>query len=817
LAADNKASIPSVVTTHSETVAWSTRGGQFSLSIDLPVNADLWDEFNPVLHELSASLTGLGATHRVRFGLRDIGVKNRMFTVNGRPTFLRGTLECSIFPLTGYPPTDVEAWKRLVRICQAHGLNHIRFHSWCPPEAAFVAADELGFYYHVECAAWTAVGDGGPVDQWLHEETEKIIQTYGNHPSMVLLAYGNEPSGKNRDGWLSDWVETWRARDPRRLYTTAAGWPALDVNDFQVIHAPRGAKGWGGSDYSREVASFEAPVVVHEMGQWCVFPNFDEIPKYTGSLKPRNFEIARDFLDRNGMLDQWRDFLRASGKLQALCYKEEIEAAFRTPGISGVQLLDLHDFPGQGTALVGVLDAFWGEKGYISPSQFRRFYDVTVPLARMEKRTWSREETFVANLELAHFGPDEFSRATLNWRVLDHQDQIVSRGKTIPRHITQGRVDGLGEIRLPLKKWKAPAAYRLVVGVEGTSYENDWTWWVYPEASPGSGGSQILVTRQLNEEALARLGAGGKVLLTGASLGPRHPRNSFPPIFWNRFMFASQRTQTLGLLCDPSHPALAGFPTSFHSDWQWEPLLSQSKAVVMDDLPRGLRPMVQVIDDWNTSRKLGLVFECRVGTGKLLVCTPDLSGDMSGRLVAGQFLHSLLDYMRSGEFATETEVQEEVLVGLLQYMPASALVRLGAKVVTVSSEDKENSHLGTHAIDGDPETFWHTRWQPGPDPMPHELVIDLGRTVSLSGITALQRQDMKNGWVKGFEVYVRTGSVTESWGEALVRGEMSLSEQLQTNSFPQTVEARFLKLRVMSEGNGNPFAALTELDVVLVP
>ena len=110
------------------------------------------------------------------------------------------------------------------------------------------------------------------------------------------------------------------------------------------------------------------PAVVHEMGQWCVYPNFDEVRKYTGPLKPKNFDIFHDSLAEHGMLDQWRDFLRASGKLQALCYKEEIEAALRTPGIGGFELLDLHDFPGQGTALVGVLDPFWESKGYITPA-----------------------------------------------------------------------------------------------------------------------------------------------------------------------------------------------------------------------------------------------------------------------------------------------------------------------------------------------------------------------------------------------------------------------------------------------------------------
>ena len=129
-----------------------------------------------------------------------------------------------------------------------------------------------------------------------------------------------------------------------------------------------------------------APVVSHEIGQWCVYPNLDEMTKYTGLLKARNFEIFQDQLERNGMLNQAHDFLMASGKLQALLYKEDIESALRTPGFGGFQLLDLHDFPGQGTALVGVLDPFWDSKGYITAEQYRRFAGPIVPLARLERR-----------------------------------------------------------------------------------------------------------------------------------------------------------------------------------------------------------------------------------------------------------------------------------------------------------------------------------------------------------------------------------------------------------------------------------------------
>ena len=116
------------------------------------------------------------------------------------------------------------------------------------------------------------------------------------------------------------------------------------------------------SDYTESISKFDVPVISHEIGQWCVYPNFNEMKKYTGVLKPRNFEIFRETLEENQMLDQANDFLVASGKLQTLCYKEDIESALRTPGFGGFQLLDLHDFPGQGTALIGVLDPFWEEK-----------------------------------------------------------------------------------------------------------------------------------------------------------------------------------------------------------------------------------------------------------------------------------------------------------------------------------------------------------------------------------------------------------------------------------------------------------------------
>ena len=280
-----------------------------------------WDEFSPSLYRLEVALDGtpmqrvMSASKNTTFGLRDISTEGTQLTVNGRKIFIRGTLECCIFPLTGHPPTEVDSWKRIIRIAKAHGLNLIRFHSYCPPEAAFVAADELGFYYQVE-TCWanqsTTLGDGKPVDQWVYDETDRILKAYGNHPSFLLMPYGNEPGGKNATAYLAKWVAHYKALDPRRLWTSGSGWPQIPGEPIPR-HAQTRASSIGApassprinakppetqTDYRDYIQKRTVPVISHEIGQWCVYPNFDEMPKYKGYLKPKNFEIFRDSLKR---------------------------------------------------------------------------------------------------------------------------------------------------------------------------------------------------------------------------------------------------------------------------------------------------------------------------------------------------------------------------------------------------------------------------------------------------------------------------------------------------------------------------------------
>ena len=392
-------------------VPFSAASEKQIIETDLPMGDDvrLWDEFSPALYDLHVSLRteGLAAYSdqgQVTFGMRKLAVRGTQFTMNGRPLLLRGTLECAIFPHTGYPPCDVPAWRRIYRVLKSYGLNFIRFHSWCPPDAAFAAADIEGVMIQAEGPqANIPAGDDPRRDAFIEQEFQRMVDAYGNHPSFCLMTLGNEYGGKAEV--LSGWVEMLIRRDPRHIYSSASAAQTTANRQF-TEGGPRGIHGPGtDADFRSAIARQDRPLIGHEIGQWTFYPNFDEIKKYTGVLEARNFELVRDDLRRKGMLDLAPRFVEATGKHAVLLYKEEIEVLLRTPGHAGFSLLDLHDYPGQGTAMIGLLDPFWDSKGFVAAEVHARYCGPTVPLLRMKKRAFTAGETFEAAAEVAHFGP----------------------------------------------------------------------------------------------------------------------------------------------------------------------------------------------------------------------------------------------------------------------------------------------------------------------------------------------------------------------------------------------------------------------------
>jgi beta-galactosidase len=791
-----------------------------TLNVPLGPQAKLWDEFSPNLHRLTLRLWGKGVdeSRELVFGLREFKTEGSDFVVNGRKTYLRGTHHGGDFPLTGYPPTDVEYWRRILRINKQWGINHIRFHSFCPPEAAFEAADELGVYLQPEPGMWNEISPGTPMERMLYEETDRMTRAYGNHPSYVMLSASNEPKGRWKAS-LTDWAESFRADDPRRLYTTGTGhtdreipFPEEDA-DYLVVQRLgekmlRGQSAWFGRDYRASLADIRIPVLSHELGQWVAYPDYSVIDKFKGYARPGNYEIFRDSLAAHGLLEKDRQFAWASGRFQLECYKEEIEANLRTPGLSGFQLLDLHDYTGQGTALVGLLDPFWEPKGYATPAEFRRFNSETVPLARLTKRVFTTDETLEAEVEVAHYGAAPLTNVVPSWKVIDARGRVLASERWPARTIPIGKNTPLGRVSIDLSPLAAPRQYKLVVGIKGTAAENDRNFWLHPPNSDVDAAPGVLVTRSW-DEAEARLAEGGRVLYVPrrADLDWTSPPLDDVPIFWNRLMGPAWG-RMLGLLSDTRHPALAQFPTEANFDWQWAEIVRGARAVNLDRLPPSLEPIVWAIDDWNRNYKLGLLFECRVGRGRLLVSGADLETGLDARPAARQLRRSLLGYMASPRFRPAVAVKPEELRGLLFD------TRVMHKLRAEAGGESLPSNPASNAIDGDPNTFWLT-----PDPKttglhhPYGLLINFDRRPTMSGLVVMQRQNHREHEGDVREYVVSVGEDGTAWRE-VARGELTSTFGPQVIRFKQPATAPRLLFTINSGFGAETRAALAELAVI---
>ena len=778
---------------------WDANGGTAEAEVDM-AGAKLWDEFSPNLQDLTVKL---GDSRRsVRFGMRKFAVQGTGFTMNGRTLFLRGTLECSVWPLTGYPPTDISAWQRIYRIMKSYGLNHIRFHSWCPPEAAFAAADVEGIMIQAEGPMANVNAGSDPArDAFIEAEFHRIVDTYGNHPSFCTMTLGNEYGG-NSD-LLTRWVGMLIERDPRHLYSSASCAQTTANRQWTELATGRGIPDAGTMRDLRDVVATDArPIIGHEIGQWMYWPDSREIKKWSGVMALKNFEMVRDDLEKKQLLELEPQFVQASGRFATLLYKEEIEVLRRTPGYGGFSLLDLHDYPTQGTALIGPLDAFWDSKGFITPEAYRKFCGPSVTLLRVPKRTYTIDEPFTATADVSNFGPVDLPEGKPVWSIKDEAGREIASGSMPALHAPTGKLTPLGSFTASLATAKAPA--RLTVTVSLNDISNDWEIWVYPAKSPTVPPTDVMISQVWDDATKAALAAGKRVVLfPGKTNRALTLRGSFLPVFWSPVWFPSQQPNANGILCDPQHALFAIFPTGFHSNWQWWHLLNNSRTLILDDTPATFRPIVQVVDNFARNHKLGNLFETRVGKGSLLVCTIALPRIASRQPEAEQLLKSIYTYVGSPAFRPSQTLEPGLLDNLFTAQQPNHLQKLGAKI---HADSEAPGHEAVLAIDGDPDTLWHSKWEPSPAPMPHELTIDFPQDTTLAGITCLPRQDMTNGRIAACEVFAN--------GQKIASANWSNTNKHQTLRFKQPLTTRSLRLVIKSEVNGNPFAAIAELDVL---
>ena len=694
-----------------------------------------WDEFAPELYRLTVE-TQKGKAKDVQtvdFGFRQVASSKSKVLVNGVPVFLRGNLDCVHFPLTGYPSCDVAEWERIFRIYKDYGMNHVRFHSWCPPEAAFVAADKLGLYLQAEILWidwWMGVsrperpdmetkglpqglGKNPSADSYVQAEMKRMIDAYGNHPSFAMFCIGNELGNSDFDV-MKQWVAKMKETDGRRLYAVSTARNITDVDDYSATHnIPGVGRTYGLSghttddDLEANYSKAQLPIIAHELGQYPVYPLWSEIDKYTGVLKARNLEQCRQSAAENNLLGMNREFHQASGALQDLLYKGHIENLVRTPSCAGFQMLSMADYQGQGEALVGWLDCFWDAKGNTTPESFRRYCNTVVPLARFEKYVWDTGETFVARLQIANYGAKSIN-PSVTWMLVSGEGKLVEKGSFVPGSVPNGGLSDVGEVRIPLSGIHQAGKYTFSITLEGTDFFNSWDLWIYPPVHPTIG--EVLVATEFTDEVQQKLAEGGKVLLLANLLGSAETSRPifFEPLFWSTVFFPGQANSTLGLYVNQAHPALARFPTESFSNYQWGSI-SKGRSFVLNAHP-GLIPVAQPISDFHINDKLASIFECRVGKGKLMVCGYDLSNQNNP--VVRQMKYNLLAYMNQSNFNPNYDMAADELKKLLYFVKpvvsqapkgfeeAMLYVQCGAKMRSFGS-DKWDASLDAVLVKAD--------------------------------------------------------------------------------------------------------------------
>lgn len=701
---------------------------------------------------------------------RTVEVRDGKFIIDGRPAYFRATHFGGENPLTGYPSVEESWWRDKMRVMKEFGLNGIRFHSWCPPEAAFAAADQEDMYLLVECGMWNCFeedGDGAQMRDALRAETRKILRAFGHHPSFVFFSSGNEPAGE----WyrpLREWVAETRAYDGelgyggRRIYTAQSGWfydvePArITGTDFLYFHRSacgplpggiiRNSLGWRGKDYGPSLEGCRLPVVTHELGQWCSYPDFSVIDKFKGYLRPGNYQVFRESARAAGLLAENAFLAECSAAHQLRLYKEDIEATFRTPAVQGFELLDLHDYLGQGTALVGLLDVFWEKKRGVRPEDFRRFCGETVLLARCRSYVWKNTDSAVIPLEVCHYGRNSVRDAELAWQLTDGE-AVYQSGSLRCGEIPAGQNTALGEITLcfaPIERnSRCTLCVRLTADGLGEPVMNTWPIHVFAEREQEISDA-VCYTRDwaAAKEALQR---GGRVVFSPhlSELNYECPALSIKNAFWNS-QLGPTWCRSLGLAVKAGHPIFRAFPTEASGGWQWEDILRHGRGFHMKGL-EGAEVIVRAIDDWNRSLPLGLVWEAKVGGGSLLAVSADLEGGFEARPAADALKKALLDYAASERFAPKAGVTAEAVEDAL--FPSLRMRQLSADV---SFDGDAQVRDGVSVLDPNPNSYVRVERQD----FPVRITLRLKRETEAAGLlyVPVQRDRAHEGFVREYEI-----------------------------------------------------------------
>ena len=785
----------------------------------------LWDEYNPNLYLIEVELRNKTAKQAISetFGIREVKTQDNRIWINNVERYFRGNVQCGSFPLTGYCAMDVEAWERILLKFKEYGMNHVRFHSWCPPKAAFVAADKLGLYLFVEMGMWTGIKTQEQQD-FLEYEGKRCLQEYGNHPSFIMMGMGNELSAKKE---ITNYLLKQWKKDTRHLYTGLTSSLPSITDEYQFITNGfvRSNKGWPPTPESSffhknkpssnfifyNAVNYKCPLFSHEVGQQCSYPSLDQDSKYVGSQKPGYLKIAQDQLKERGMYHQWKDFVMASGNFQYLMTKMEFESYRRTPKHSGYHLLQLEDFPGQGGALVGFLDYFYDEKPYINSNKFKQFNGEIILLASLEKFTWESDETLKFTCSVSNWSKSDLKDKVLQYEIKRENGEILFKKNLPQSSIKRGDAQVISEENVSLKDINKAEKLSLTMRIKDTDIYNNWDIWVYPGKLNIE--KKCNYYKEWNDDIAAKIENGETAILQfhTKDLNANIPY-CYLPVYWTQFDHMGN-SQTMGLLCNPKHAVFKDFPTDYYSNYQWWELLNTTTPIQFDAYkmpnawPIDFLPLIQLIDGWKTNRKLGVLAEAKLGNGKIIITSMDLDSDLENRIVARQLRYSIEKYIESQNFNPKILIDRKHIDALI-YKPANKLASSIIKKVSVNTF--ERFYDATLAFDKDLSTFWHCGYSSTREQFPHIMLIELKDIYNVGALKYTPRQDKSTGRIKDYAVSISKDG--KDW-TPITKAQFDQSANVQSVDFQYFHACKFIKFEIQSSWDGLN-SAITELEIL---
>lgn len=678
--------------------------------------------------------------------MREIAVKDGQFLLNGEPIFLRGYGDDCVYPNTIAPPADKEEYYRRFRIAKDYGFNYVRHHSWFPLPEYFDVADELGIMLQPEfpIAYQEYYNQATPEGKDLYLRLwREAIKANRNHPSIITWSMSNEMY--DSFDLAPEMYKAAKELDPTRLVidTDGVGLPAAgaksrDTLDFLSVPFDEGGR-FGFHDDKHVVASKpDKPVLVHEMGNFGTFPDLDQAKLFKGGIRPWWLYSAQDLAKTRGVTGMLPEWVANSNKLQAAALKANIEDARKSPEIKGYHQWLLQDY---WTGSNGVLDIFYRPKG-LTAEQFRRFNSSTVLLMDCPKRSFSAGEKMTVTLITSRYEDKASENATLTCRMLAG-GKVLSTGRKTGLAVPTGGNAEVLKINFTMPSLAIPfkIVMEAVLEDENGTVSNSWDLWVFPterfisdkmavqgmpeikQSYPDSiepdalTADGLLVARRLNPQVIAHLERGGRVLLLSVDGAFPAIPSRYKPCWW---LGDPNGDSNVGTVIAKGHPAVSALRHEGWCDLNFYHLIEGSRAVLLDDLPVKVDPIVRCLDVHASMRNKAYLFEAKVGNGRLLVSSFNtLDALKEGDPAAGFLLDTLIRYALSPDFKPRAALTIDYLKSAADRIPTppnAPRVNGFADIVSCTNEPMEYaSHRDTshpcwyvRQLDGAHRMEWET-------------------------------------------------------------------------------------------------------------